>query len=147
MRSTKSLKSARAGDIIEAVGTASNVAAAEIVTLGKDLNRVNGFLAAAKDRYQSLKDDGVNPAAASMQQLQRRIDVLEASANTLQPKLDAAKKVLQDTYKPTKAASDAFRVLKQETEQVDTRFLSFRERGGATQGCDLRTQPRDYENQ
>lgn len=120
-----------AGEAIKATGDAAKVSAAEIAVLQKDLGRVNNTLDTATEKFNTFKEQGINENTASMQQLSRRIAFLEERKAALSGQLDTAKTAMQAMLSPTEEISTEFRVLKQETEQVDTRFLSFRERGVA----------------
>ena len=119
------------GEPIKAVGDTAKVSAAEIVVLQKDLWRINTTLDTAKEKFQEYTKQGVNENTASMQQLNRRIESLTETKKKLTERLGTAKDAMQTLLKPTETINTEFRVLKEEIEQVDVRFLTFRERGAA----------------
>ena len=122
------------GKAIKAVGDESKVSAAELRVLQKDLFRVNTTLKEAEDAYQDYLDNGVHPNTAAMEQLKRKIDNFTTSQETLKETVDKSKTSLTGMLKPVKDSSAEFRVLKVDIDAVDTRFMTFRERGAALKG-------------
>ena len=122
------------GEAIKAVGTEARLSAAGLSVLQKDIERVSAKLGTQTKKYQELKDKGVNPNTQSMQHLDRSIKSLEATHEKLSGRVDTAKSKMTDFLKPVKDSSTEFRVLKVETEKVDTRFMTFTERGAALKG-------------
>ena len=122
------------GEAIKAVGDESKVSAAELRVLQKDLFRVKTTLNEAEDAYQAYLDDGVHPNTAAMEQLKRKIDNFTTSQETLKGEIDKSKTSLTGMLKPVKDTSAEFRVLKVDIDAVDTRFMTFRERGAALKG-------------
>ena len=119
------------GDAIKAVGEASKVAAAEVQVLQKDLVRVNTTLSDAVEKYNRLEKDAISPNTAAMQHLQRRIDALRETSENLSGQLEVSATDFLELLKPLGEIDTAFRVLKQEVEAVDTRFMTFGERSDA----------------
>ena len=95
------------GPAIKAMGDESTLAAIEVVILQKDVNRLNTALETAKEKYEDYIDDGVNPASASMQNLQRRIEFLEGRLTPLSTELDTLKTNLFAVEAPTTDAVEA----------------------------------------
>ena len=119
------------GEAIKAVGEDAQLSAAQLSVLQKDLGRVSAALETQTEKYKELEDKGVNPNTASMQHLDRSIKGLEATHEKFSGRVETAKSKMMDMLKPVEDINTEFRVLKVETEQVDTRFMSFRERGDA----------------
>ena len=122
------------GKAIKAVGDEARLAAAEQSVLQKDLFRVSSALDTAKEKYKEFEDEGVNPNTASMQHLDRSIKSLEATHEKLSGRVDTAKSKMMDMLKPVKDIDTEFKVLKVDIDAVDTRFMTFRERGDALKG-------------
>ena len=122
------------GKAIKAVGDEARLAAAEQSVLQKDLFRVSSALETQKEKYQELKDKGIHPNTASMQHLDRSIKSLEATHEKLSGRVDTAKSKMMDMLKPVKDIDTEFKVLKVDIDAVDTRFMTFRERGDALKG-------------
>ena len=122
------------GEAIKAVGDESELSAAKLQILQKDFGRVSTELTNVQEKYDALKEKGIHPATASMEQLQRRIDFLSERKQALSANVDKAKTSVTGFLKPVKNINEEFKVLKVETEQVDTRFMTFHERGAALKG-------------
>ena len=122
------------GEAIKAVGDESKVSAAELRVLQKDLFRVNTTLKEAKDAYQDYLDDGVHPNTAAMEQLKRKIDNFTTSQETLKETVNKSKTSLTGMLNPVKDIDTEFKVLKVDIDAVDTRFMTFTERGAALKG-------------
>ena len=103
----------------------------ELGYVSASLSEVSAELNTAQARYDDYIKDGVNPAAASMQQLKRQIDALTPIYEGLKDRVRLAKNEIAKILKPTENLSTVFRVLTQDIEKVDTRFLTFHERGQA----------------
>ena len=119
------------GEAIKAIGEDAQLSAAQLSVLQKDLGRVSAALETQTEKYKELEDKGVNPNTASMQHLERSIKGLEATHEKFSGRVETAKSKMMEMLKPVEDINTEFRVLKVETEQVDTRFMSFRERGDA----------------
>ena len=122
------------GKAIKAVGTEAQLSAAQVSVLQKDLWRVNTALDTAKEKYKEFEREGVNPNTASMQHLDRSIKSLEATHEKLSGRVDTAKSKMMDMLKPVKDIDTEFKVLKVDIDTVDTRFMTFTERGAALKG-------------
>ena len=87
-------------DFIEAVGEESEIAAAKQQVLEKDIARVEKRLEQSKNQYKEYIEKGANPAAESMEQLDRKIKGQEAALARLNSQLP---KTEEETKKATKA--------------------------------------------
>ena len=122
------------GDAIKAVGDAADVAAAQTQVLQKDIIRLNTALTDAQEKFDGLKEDGVNENTAAMQHLQRRIDALKTKSEELSGQLTDSSTKFIELLQPVNNIKTEFRVLTEDVAKIDTRFMTFRERSDALKG-------------
>ena len=122
------------GEAIKAVGDESELSAAKLQILQKDFGRVSTELTNVQEKYDALKEKGIHPATASLEQLQRRIDFLSERKQALSANVNKAKTSVTGFLKPVKNINEEFKVLKVDIDTVDTRFMTFTERGAALKG-------------
>ena len=111
--------------------TVAELSASDLRT---SLLNVNSELERNQQRYQDLIEKGANPAHASMQQLDRIIKNLEGDSARLSEQLGTLTQGITAVEPPTTQLRTATQDLSTIIRDIDTRFLSFRERGDVLSG-------------
>ena len=125
----------------QSLGKSSGVALdanRQIRDLQGNLSSVNQELADNRKRYSELIEDGASPAHASLQQLERTITSLISQSGLLRSEMRVLKDSVFSVEAPTLDVDSAARGLITTVDNlegvisfIDTRFLSFHERGDA----------------
>ena len=107
--------------------TATERFQASIKDLESELDSVNQQLETKRQRYQELKDQGVNPATASMQQLQRQITALEGDQSRLTGEIGKTEAQLEEATTATDGATDATHNLAGATKEAAVELKNYAE--------------------
>ena len=138
-----------AASAIADIGSSGQMAAsatgdvsASLDTLQARLLTTNNLLREKQQRYDDLISRGANPAAASMQQLERQIGSLETTAASLSGGVANLRDQIISVNNPVTESGMSFRTAQGSIETfggaleaIDTRFLRFHERSEALSGA------------